>query len=357
MWYIISNMSVDISKFSTMKVGGSVTDIRKIKDKASLLQSIESSARLRVPFFVLGEGSNTIFRDIEHSLIVLKMENAGISIEKSDRKNTLVRVGAGERWDNFVKWSVENNFSGIEALSGIPGTVGASPIQNIGAYGSEVKNTIVLIEAYDTTTKKFVNIPRERCGFEYRNSVFKKNPGRFIPPPSRVPRGKVGGFIIWSVYFNLCRNSVPVIPKYKDIIEYFEEKNISAPNLNQIRETVLEIRARKLPDPSVIPSCGSFFKNPILTNEAADNLKFKYPEMPVFPVSRDRSKISAGWLIEKAGLKGYAENNIGVYEHNALVLINRGGGSFEDLDNLRNRIKEKILSAFGIMLEEEVNIV
>lgn len=335
-------MAVDISKFSTMKIGGSAIGFKKIRSRKDLLRAIELSKKMRVPFFVLGKGSNTIFKNKKHSIIILKMENRGMSVKNSGKRGVLIEVGAGETWDDFVAWSVKNKFSGIEALSGIPGTVGAAPIQNIGAYGSEVGEIIVFVEAYNTKTEEFIKIPKGRCGFKYRDSVFKKNPGELI---------------VWSVCFNLRRDSNPKIPKHKDVIRHLEREGIEFPGLRDIRRIILKIRKKKIPDPKLIPNCGSFFKNPILKNTEVGKLKSRYPEIPIFPKNKNSSKLSAGWLIERAGFGGRTEGGLKVSEKNALVILNIKKGSFRDLDLLTGKIKKRVFKMFKVGLEEEVNII
>ena len=335
-------MPVNISKYLTMKIGGTAFDLRRLREKEDIVKLVNKSRGSGLPIFILGSGSNTIFRDSYHPIIIGKMEIKGISIESSRGKKTLVRIGAGEDWDNLVKWAVNKNLQGIEALSGIPGTAGAAPIQNIGAYGSELADSLEPVEAYDIKKSRFVKMVNKECGFSYRDSVFKKNPGRWI---------------ISAVVLRLSKGSPAIIPNYKDVTQYFESKKIKSPSTKEIRKAILEIRSFKLPDPKQIPNCGSFFKNPVLKKSAVKKLKSEYPDLIAFPFGKDKLKVSAGWLIDKAGFKGYREGGLGVYKNNALVLINQGKGSFKDLNNLRKKIKERVWNMFGIRLEEEVNII
>lgn len=335
-------MTVDISKYSTMQIGGEVDSLFKLKNEKDIESIVLMSAKLHVPIFILGEGSNTIFTDKYHDLIIGKMEVKGIEIKKTNLDNVLIEVGAGENWDNVVKWSVNKNLSGVEALSGIPGTTGAAPVQNIGAYGSEVAQVLRYVMAYDTKVCRFVKISNKKCRFLYRESVFKKNPGRWI---------------IYKIALQLKKQKLSLIPNYKDMIKYFESKRMRSPSIKQIRKAIIEIRAHKLPHPDQIPNCGSFFKNPILDKKEVAKLKMKYREIPIFPNGRNKLKVSAGWLLEKAGFKKYKSSKVGVYKNNALVLINKRDATFKDLDKLRCKIKEKVFKMFGVKLVEEVNIV
>lgn len=330
-------MAVDIKQFTTMKIGGLVARLSKITKSEDIPALVEKAKESGLKFFVLGEGSNTVFRDKEHQLLVGKME-----IKDLKNRSNLLLAGAGENWDKLVSWSVVHGLSGLESLSGIPGTVGAAPIQNIGAYGSEIFRVLKYVEAYDIYKKEFVLLQNKELKFKYRDSFFKQNPGRFV---------------VLKVALRLNKNQFPGIPNYKEVLTYFESRNLKSPNIQEIRDAILEIRKTKLPDPSIIPNCGSFFKNPVVHSSIALKLKSKYENLPIFPVDTKQSKISAGWLLEQAEFKGYNLGHVGTYKNNALVLINKGDATFAELDKLRNLIKQKILYIFGIQLEEEVNII
>jgi UDP-N-acetylmuramate dehydrogenase len=248
----------------------------------------------------------------------------------------MLKVQAGEKWDDTVNFAVKNGLSGIEALSLIPGTTGAAPIQNIGAYGAEIGNSIEYLEAYDRDKKEFVKLEKTECQFEYRNSIFKKNPHKFI---------------VISVTLKLSKNQ-PVVPKYKDVENYFNANGNSSPNLAEIREAIIKIRMGKLPDPKIIPNVGSYFTNPILEKETAASLKEKFPDMPSFQFG-EKEKISAGWLIENVGLKGAKIGKIQMSPNNALVLTNPEKVGFEEIDRAENFIKQKVFDKFGINLVRE----
>jgi UDP-N-acetylmuramate dehydrogenase len=274
-------------------------------------------------------------------------------------KNTvLVKIDAGLEWDKAVEQTVELGLSGLEALSWIPGLVGASPVQNIGAYGSEAKDTISTAHTYDTLENKFIDFKNEECEFEYRNSIFKKNPGRYF---------------IYAVTFTLSNTLLtkarpwicssvntpslsPLIPQYKDVISYFESRNISSPTLKEIREAIIEIRKAKLPNPTETPNAGSYFGNPIISKEKADELFQKFPDMPMFDFGTNK-KLFAGWLIDKAGLKGYEKDNFNIHKNHALVIIGNGKGTLEELIEFENYIKQKVFKMFGVELEREPVVV
>ncbi len=234
-----------------------------------------------------------------------------------------------------MEFAVQKNFSGIEALSAIPGTVGGAPIQNIGAYGAEVANVIQDVEVYDVTEKIFKTFSKDECKFSYRDSIFKSEPGRFI---------------VLKVKFLLSKNSKPIIPDYPGVKESLKSDN---PTLQEIREVIKNIRAQKLPDPKIIPNVGSFFKNPIVSKEVFQNIKNNFPEVKSFSVSDSQVKIPAGWLIENAGLKGVDFGKIGTFKNNALVLINNGGADFEDVEMAEEKIKLAVKGKFGIELDRE----
>lgn len=292
--------------------------------------------------FILGGGSNIILPPELSNTTVVKIENKGIEIVSEDAKDVIIKVASGEVWDDVVAWSVSKNLSGVEALSAIPGTVGGTPIQNVGAYGSEIKDVLVSVEAYNIEKNEIVNISNQECKFGYRDSIFKNE--------------WKGRFVITHIIIKLKKDD-PSIPDYKGVHEYFKNKNIEKPNLKQIRDAIIEIRWSKLPKPNVLPNCGSFFENPIIEKSFADKLKMDYSDMPEYNIDNDHVKIPAGWLVEHAGLKGVTFDNVGTYEKNALVLINTGDATQKDVINARNKIIEKVYQKFGITLESEPEIV
>jgi UDP-N-acetylmuramate dehydrogenase len=292
-----------------------------------------------LPHFILGGGSNVLFqRDFKG--LVLHPNIPGIVIVKENRQNVWFEVGAGEVWDNFVRYCVDYGVGGVENLSLIPGLVGAVPIQNIGAYGQEVSNVIELVKGYDLQQKMPVEFPAVACEFGYRDSLFK-----------RELKNRV---VITSVVFRLEK-----FPEFNLKYGQVEEKvkELGEVNLQNIRQAVINIRSSKLPDVNELGNAGSFFKNPVVKAEIAEKIREQFPEMPVYPVNDKTVKLAAGWLIEKAGWKGRREGNVGMHEKQALVLVNYGNATgyeiFEFSVKIMNSVKEK----FGIELEREVNCV
>ena len=286
---------------------------------------------------ILGEGSNTLFTK-DYEGIILHSQIKGIEIKKEDNDSVILRVGSGENWDEFVDYCVKSNYFGIENLSLIPGSVGAAPIQNIGAYGVEIKDYVVSVTGIDLYSNELVEYSNEECEFKYRDSLFKNRLKNRL--------------FITSVEFKLYKNSKFNL-SYKDL----EELDKSKLTISKLREEIIKIRSSKLPDPSSKGNAGSFFKNPeideLKLNELiSNNVDFKYFEIP-----GNMYKIPAAWLIEKAGWKGYNDGIVGVYEEHALVLINHSSKSGKNIKKLSKSIKEDVFKKFGIMLNEEVNIV
>ncbi len=312
-----------------------------IVDSADDLDEIYQTGRFRSQKkMVLGGGSNILFT---HGFtgIVAKNEIRGVSIQKESSDDVLVAVGAGEDWHQFVLWSVERGYGGIENLSLIPGTVGAAPMQNIGAYGVELKEVFHSLEAYEIKSGKTVTFFREDCHFDYRFSVFK---------------GELKDqFVITKVFFLLSKNPTFNITygAIEETLEQMEEK----PSLKSISQAVINIRQSKLPDPYDIGNAGSFFKNPIIEKLHFEALEAQFPNIKGYLVGDDEVKVPAGWLIENAGWKGYREGDIGVHDKQALVLVNHGMGRGKDIYRLSNEIRRSIEGKFGIELQREVNVI
>jgi UDP-N-acetylmuramate dehydrogenase len=288
---------------------------------------------------LLGEGSNILFLNDFDGLII-HPNIPGIQIVNEDRQNVWVEVGAGENWDEFVRYCVDLNFGGIENLAFIPGTVGAAPVQNIGAYGQELQNVVEKVKGYDLEKRQIVEYSHKECQFAYRNSIFKSQ------LKSR--------FVILSVVFRLDK-----FPEFQLGYKKLEERvnEHGEVNLQNIKQAVIDIRSAKLPDVRVIGNAGSFFKNPVVDIKTAEIIEGNFKEMPVFPAGEGKVKLAAGWLIEKAGWKGYREGDLGVHEKQALVLVNYGKATGTDIYNLSEKIQESIFEKFGIRLEREVNCV
>lgn len=287
---------------------------------------------------LLGGGSNLLLvHDFDG--LVIHPNVPGVQVVRETRNQVWLEVGAGEDWDRFVDYCVKSEFYGLENLSLIPGTVGAAPVQNIGAYGVEVKDYIDTVNGFDLETMTSYSIPAEECRFAYRNSIFKNE-----------LRNR---FIVTSVVFRLEK-----FPEFK--LDYGSlkaevEKRGELHPLH-VREAVVAIRQSKLPDPMEVGNAGSFFKNPVVDTELAEKLKADYPEMPAYPAEDGKVKLAAGWLIEQCGWKGFREGDAGVHEHQALVLVNYGSATGEELFQLAERIKNSVADQFGVELEPEANI-
>lgn len=324
-----------------MQIGG-MAPFYRIKKKEDIPQFLTNYKKYSRDFFILGEGSNTFFADHIAHLAICKIEITGKSILHENNQSVTICLGAGENWQKIVDWSVSQNWSGIEALSGIPGTIGAAPVQNIGAYGSEIKDLLVKVEVYDTKIKRFTWLKNSDCHFGYRDSIFKTEPNRW--------------FIV-AVVLKLRKDSKIIIPEYKDIQQYFANRNLDTITLLDIKNAIEIIRATKLPNHKLIPNCGSFFKNPIINKQSLQNLKLLFDNIPTF-ISGDSFKVSAGFLIDKAGYKGKKIGNIEIYPKNALILTNPNGkANFEEIVAVKDLIKKDIYQKFKIKLTEEVNIV
>lgn len=288
---------------------------------------------------LLGEGSNILFLSDFNGLII-HSNIPGVQIVKEDRQNVWVEAGSGENWDEFVNYCIDNGFGGVENLAFIPGKVGAAPVQNIGAYGQELCNVLETVKGYDLEKCQFVEYSNESCQFSYRNSIFK----------SRLK----SRFVILSVVFKLDK-----FPEFRLNYKILEQKikEHGEVNLQNIKQAVIEIRSAKLPDVNVMGSAGSFFKNPIVDMETAKKIEGEFKGMPVFFAGENKVKLAAGWLIDKAGWKGYREGDVGVHEKQALVIVNYGKASGKDIFDFSEKIKQSVFEKFGVELEREVNCI
>lgn len=303
---------------------------------------LQQLLKIEKDIFLISGGSNMLLtKDINK--LVVHIDIKGISIDRENQNDIYLTVNAGENWHEFVLWCVANDYGGIENLSLIPGHVGTCPIQNIGAYGVEVKDTISRVEAVEVETQKLISFSNQECNFGYRNSIFKNE--------------LKGKFIITSVSFQLTKNNHVLNTSYGAIETELTKKNITTPTLKDISDAVIAIRKSKLPDPKKIGNSGSFFKNPIISNTQFLILQKEYPTIPSYKVSEFGTKVPAGWLIEKAGFKGKRFKEYGVHEKQALVLVNYGSASGDDIYKLAQKIQKSILSKFGISLEIEVNVI
>lgn len=290
---------------------------------------------------VLGGGSNLLFTR-NFLGMVIKMEIKGITVEEEGPDSVLVSFGAGENWHQCVLWAIEQGFGGIENLSLIPGTVGAAPMQNIGAYGVEIKEVFHSLEAYEVKTGQFVRFYKEDCKFGYRYSIFKG--------PRRDK------YIITKVYLRLSKKPEYNI-SYGNLKETLEAMGVEELSLKDVSQAVINVRQSKLPDPAQIGNAGSFFKNPMVTNDYFDALRAAFRKIPGFGVDEKHTKVPAAWLIDQSGWKGHRRGQIGVHDKQALVLVNHGGGDGKDILQLSQDIQESVYKKFGVQLEPEVNVV
>jgi len=309
----------------------SITDAEQI---GAVMEAIQAA---NLPWRVLGGGSNVVLPPTL-SGVTLLMDIAGQAITQQDERGAVVSVGAGVNWHDFVIWTLDQSLPGLENLALIPGTVGAAPIQNIGAYGVEVGEYIQSIEAYDCHSKTLVNLLASECAFTYRNSIFKAHPNRYI---------------ITRVHFYLPAAWSPRL-RYADLAAAFANHHV--PTAEEVMVAVCKIRNRKLPDPKLIGNAGSFFQNPIVEKAQYLALLEQFPELVSYPEGDESSgkrKLAAGWMIDRCGFKGLRNGAVGVYQHQALVLVNHGGGSADSVLALAKTIQDKVQDTFGVALTIE----
>jgi UDP-N-acetylmuramate dehydrogenase len=304
------------------------------------LKTILNSNVKQLPLLILGGGSNVLFTKPVNAM-VLRNEISGIQVISENDEMVQVEVGSGEEWHKFVRYTVDKGWGGVENMSLIPGSVGASPMQNIGAYGVEIKDCFVSLKALHLESGEIHSFSNEQCGFGYRESVFK--------------RSLKGQYVIVAVTYQLTKHP-QFNTAYGAIQTEIEKMGIETLTVDAISQAVMNIRRSKLPDPKVLGNAGSFFKNPVVLKQKGDELKEKYPEAPIFPQVDGTVKLAAGWLIEQAGLKGYKKGACGVHEKQALVLVNYGGATGTELLELSQYVLDVVHEKFGVQLEREVNI-
>ena len=318
--------------------------------KAAEFISVDSVATLKKvleqyrgeDIFILGGGSNMLLTDdINRTVVHINLK--GISVVSEDNNEVVLKVMAGENWHELVLYCLEQNYGGLENLSLIPGNTGTAPIQNIGAYGVELKDVFESCEAISVVTGELRNFSLQDCEFAYRNSIFK----------SRLK----GEYIITSVNLRLTKTNHHLNISYGAISDVLEEKGIANPEIRDVSEAVIQIRRSKLPDPEQLGNSGSFFKNPVLTSEEFQAFRKNHPQAPYYEVSPTEFKIPAGWLIEQAGFKGKRFGDAGVHDKQALVLVNFGSATGKEIWDLALKIQKKVKDTFGIYIEPEVNIV
>lgn len=326
---------------NTFHVQARAAQLLEIQDSTTLPEALALPTVAAQPLLVLGSGSNVLLAD-DVDGTVLVFANQGIEILEHRADYTVVRAGAGVNWHKLVLWSLQHGLSGLENLALIPGTVGAAPIQNIGAYGAQVGEFIQTVEAWDQQAGDWVRLENEQCAFGYRDSLFKQEPDRYL---------------IVAVEFKL-----PLLHElrmdYAGIAEELQAQGVELPSAIDVANAVIAIRSRKLPDPDVLGNAGSFFRNPILSIEQVDVLQQTYPALPVYPAEReDQRKVSAAWMIEHCGWKGFRDGDAGVADSHALVLVNHGSATGQQLLALARRISASVLETFAVAIEPEPRII
>ncbi len=312
----------------------SVTTVEELKNVLRLTYASE--------LFILGGGSNLLLtRDIHKTVVHIALK--GIEVIAETKDHVLVQAMAGENWHEFVLWTLEQDYGGLENLSLIPGNVGTAPIQNIGAYGTELKDVFEACQTIKVQTLQSQQFDLKACDFGYRNSIFKNK--------------LKGEHIITGVTFRLTKTNHKLNTDYGAINTALSQMDITSPSLRDISNAVIELRLQKLPDPKSLGSSGSFFKNPVITEKEFKRIQKKHPEIPFYTLSYRKIKIPAGWLIEKAGLKGYRKGDAGVHKNQALVLVNYGQATGQEILNLALEIQDKIKAKFGVDLDPELNII
>ena len=338
---------VDLRPFTTFKLGGKARYFVEIIDPTDIPRAFEFAREKNLSVFILGGGSNILLsHDDVYEAVVIKMNITGFEPIDSEGDKILIKIGAGENWDEAVRKAVDLNLSGIESLSAIPGTAGATPVQNVGAYGTEISDVLVNLDAYDIDNDRFVTLSNADCRFGYRDSIFKNE-----------AKGKS---VITAITLQLSK--IPgVVPDYPGVKKYFAENGSfadgSQPSLADIRRAIIDIRRFKLPDPREIASVGSFFKNPIVSEEQYHRLEKQFPGIIGYQLPGDRYKIGAGWLLEFLRFKGKQIGNLKFYNHNALVLTNLGDATFRETIAVADQVRQSVMDTFGIELEMEPLVV
>lgn len=332
--------NISLKPFTTFGIDKKAKFFTTVETLDELKAALLAAKEKQLPVFILGGGSNILLtRDIDG--LVIKLEIKGINLVKEDGDQLWVEVGAGEMWHELVLHSIAQDWAGLENLSLIPGTVGASPMQNIGAYGVEIKDVFDSLQAMHRETLEMQSFNAEACRFGYRESVFKQT--------------FKDQFVITSVTFRLSKTPNFHL-EYGAIREVLAANGIDQPSIRAISDAVIQIRQSKLPDPKEIGNAGSFFKNPTIPNAQFDALKASYPSIPGYP-SAEGVKVAAGWLIEQTGWKGKRIGEVGVHAKQALVLVNYGGGTGEEIKKLSEQIQASVYDKFGVQLQAEVNFI
>ena len=332
---------VDLQPYNTLQVSATASSFAEITSSEQLQDILRHPQTNNQPVLVLGGGSNILFAD-DFNGLVLHVEIEGKEVVKETDEHVWLKIGAGENWHQAVRYCVEKGWGGIENLSLIPGTVGAAPIQNIGAYGVELEEVFEWLEAVAIETGEVRRFYHDDCRFGYRDSIFKND--------------LKGKYLVTQVVLKLSK-SPDLNTSYGAIRTELDKRAISNPNIKDISDVVIDIRNNKLPNPETLGNAGSFFKNPVVNNKVYDRIKEDYPAAPGYPMPKGQTKVPAGWLIEEAGWKGKVIGNTGTYKQQALVIVNHGGATGQEILTLAERIQTSVADQFGIELVPEVNII
>ena len=334
--------NVSLKPYNSFGFDAVTKQFAEIDEVNNLKALIKSGAFQQQKTLILSGGNNILFQNEVFDGLVLYINTKGIEILRENENEVVVRAQAGEDWPDFVRFCVGKGWHGVENLAHIPGKVGAAPVQNIGAYGMELKDSFAECEAIDLATGETKVFIKEECHFGYRESIFKHE--------------LKGQYVITSVDF-LLKKEAPLHLEYGNIKAYLEQNGIEHPTLQQLHDAICAIRDAKLPDVKQIGSAGSFFKNPVISVEQFGSLQQQYPNVPHYPDTEGMVKVPAGWLIEQAGWKGWRNEHVGVYNKQALVLVHYGGGKGHDIVELAHRIQDSVEEKFGIRISPEVNFV
>lgn len=329
-----------LKNYNTFSIEAKAKRFVAVHSEDELKMVLENNAQDKK--FILGGGSNMLLTQNIDALVI-HIDLKGKKIIKEDDDFVWVESQAGENWHEFVLWTINQNFGGLENMSLIPGNVGTTPVQNIGAYGKEIKDTFISCDAMEISTQKMKSFTKEECRFGYRESIFKHE-----------AKDK---FIITTVVFKLTKKNHTISIDYGDIKAELAKINVQKLTIKDVSNAVIKIRNSKLPNPKELGNSGSFFKNPVISREQFLNVQAQFPEIKYFEVSENEIKVPAGWLIENAGLKGYRKDDAGVHKNQALVIVNYGKATGKDILNLSKYVQKTVFDKYGIAIEAEVNVI
>jgi len=335
-----------LENYSLLKLNTFQIDVKtkyfvRVYDEIEIGEASDFAKNKSLPIFILGGGSNILFTK-NFDGVIISPSNTGIKVTDENKDKIVIEIAAGEKWGHVVQYAIDNNYYGIENLISIPGNAGAAPIQNIGAYGVELKDTIISVNGFNIKSEKWVKLSKDECDFNYRQSIFKHD--------------LKNTFLINTITLQLSK-----IPKvnlsYSNLKDYFTGRDINSLSSAEVASVIKNIRAAKLPDPEILGNSGSFFKNPIISQKLFEGIRQKYSDIPSYIVNKKQVKIPAGWLIEKCGYKGRRIMNVGTYEKQSLIIVNYGNATGTEIIKFAELIKSEVKEKFGIELEYEVNII